>query len=82
MKCRTMISILAAACLTSPAAPPAWGEIETDTVEYKDGRDELKGYLAYDGAIKGKRPGVLVLHERWGLNDYVKMRARQLAALG
>jgi dienelactone hydrolase len=51
-------------------------------VEYKHGESALKGYLAYDDAIGGQRPGVLVVHEWWGLNDYVKKRAEQLAGLG
>ncbi|HTY35486.1 MAG TPA: dienelactone hydrolase family protein [Bacteroidota bacterium] len=52
------------------------------TVEYKAGNVTLKGYLAYDSALKGKRPGVLVIHEWWGLNDYPKKRAEMLAKLG
>jgi len=43
---------------------------------------QMKGYLAYDENIKGKRPGVLVVHEWWGLNDYARKRARMLAELG
>jgi dienelactone hydrolase len=42
----------------------------------------MKGYLAYDESITGKRPGVLVVHEWWGLNDYARKRARMLAELG
>jgi len=42
----------------------------------------MKGYLAYDENIKGKHPGVLVVHEWWGLNDYARKRARMLADLG
>ena len=42
----------------------------------------LKGYLAYDDQIEGKRPGVLVVHEWWGHNEYVRNRARMLAELG
>jgi dienelactone hydrolase len=42
----------------------------------------MKGYLAYDEQITGKRPGVLVVHEWWGLNDYARKRARMLAELG
>ncbi|MAE67159.1 MAG: dienelactone hydrolase [Phycisphaeraceae bacterium] len=52
------------------------------TVEYRHLEDTLKGYLVYDDAAQGQRPGVLVVHEWWGLNDYAKGRARQLAALG
>jgi dienelactone hydrolase len=56
--------------------------IITRPVEYKHGETVLEGYLAYDDAIDGKRPGVLVVHEWWGLNDYVKKRTEQLAGLG
>jgi dienelactone hydrolase len=52
------------------------------TVEYKAQGVVMKGYLAYDENIKGKRPGVLVVHEWWGLNEYARKRARMLAELG
>ncbi len=42
----------------------------------------LKGYVAYDAAIKGKRPAIVVIHEWWGCNAYVRKRADMLAALG
>ncbi|WP_295448748.1 dienelactone hydrolase family protein [uncultured Thiodictyon sp.] len=42
----------------------------------------LTGYLTDDDAQTGKRPGVLVAHEWWGLNDCAKQRARMLAELG
>jgi len=51
-------------------------------VDYSAQRVAMKGYLAYDESITGKRPGVLVVHEWWGLNDYARKRARMLAALG
>ena len=40
------------------------------------------GFVAYNENIKEKRPGILVVPEWWGLNDYTKSRARQLAELG
>lgn len=52
------------------------------TVEYSAQGVVMKGYLAYDESIKGKRPGVLVVHEWWGLDDYARKRARMLAGLG
>jgi dienelactone hydrolase len=52
------------------------------TVEYSAQGMVMKGYLAYDENIKGKRPGVLVVHEWWGLDDYARKRARMLAGLG
>lgn len=61
----------------------AQAEIKTAEIPYKDpDGTALIGYYAYDDAIAGKRPGVVVVHEWWGLNDYAKRRARDLAALG
>lgn len=57
-------------------------EVRTEVVEYKEGDAVLEGYLSYDDAIKGKRPGVLIVHEWMGVNSYVKKRAEQLAKLG
>jgi dienelactone hydrolase len=68
--------LLMTTVLTSRAA------IHTEAVEYKQGDTTLEGYLAYDDAITGKRPGVLVVHQWLGLTDYEKHRAEQLAALG
>jgi len=57
-------------------------KIKGETVEYKFQDVVMKGYLAYDESIQGKRPGILVVHEWWGLNDYARRRARMLAELG
>ena len=51
-------------------------------IEYSAQGIVLKGYVAYDDKIQGKRPGVLVVHEWWGLNNYTRKRARMLASLG
>jgi dienelactone hydrolase len=51
-------------------------------VEYKAGDVTLKGYLAYDTKVKGKRPGIIVVHEWWGLTNYPRKRADMLAKLG
>lgn len=63
---------------------PAFAEakIIEETVEYKDGQTTLEGFFVYDDSISSPRPGVLVFHEWWGLNDYVKRRARDIASLG
>ena len=53
-----------------------------NTVEYSSQGVMMKGFLVYDDAVKGKRPGVLVVHEWWGLNDYARKRADMLAQLG
>lgn len=56
--------------------------IRTEEIDYKHGETTLQGFLAYDHAVKGKRPAVLIVHEWWGHGDYVRERARQLAELG
>jgi dienelactone hydrolase len=60
----------------------AEAKLVTRTVDYRQGDAVLEGYLAYDDAVKGKRPGVLVIHEWNGLGSYVKHRVEQLARLG
>jgi dienelactone hydrolase len=70
------MTVAAVAAGTSPAA------VQTKTIEYEAGGVKLKGVLAYDDAAKDKRPGVLVFPEWWGLNDYAKNRAKQLAEMG
>jgi dienelactone hydrolase len=80
MRARFYIYLLAAAVLSA-----AWAHadtLKTQTITYDHDGTTLSGYLAYDDAVKGKRPAVLVVHEWWGLNDYARMRAEKLARLG
>jgi dienelactone hydrolase len=68
--------LILGAALTAPA------QIHTEAIEYKQGDTVLEGYLAYDSAVKGQRPGVLIVHQWKGLTDYEKKRAEMLARLG
>ncbi len=61
---------------------PALAAVQGKEVTYRAGNTVLKGYLATDSAKKGPRPGILVVHEWWGHNDYARQRARMLAELG
>jgi len=56
--------------------------LKEENVAYMADGVALKGFVVYDENKAGKRPAVLVVHEWWGLNDYAKNRARQLAELG
>jgi dienelactone hydrolase len=56
--------------------------IKSESVSYGTDSAKLTGFVAYDSASTAKRPVVLVVHEWWGLNDYVKSRVKQLAELG
>lgn len=51
-------------------------------VSYATDSTEMKGYIVYDESIEGKRPGILVVHEWWGHNNYTRERANMLAELG
>jgi len=57
-------------------------KVQTREITYKVQDKKFTVYLAYDDTISGKRPGVLVVHEWWGHNDYARKRAKMLAELG
>ncbi len=63
-------------------SPAALAGVQGQEVEYRSGATILKGYIAYDDANDGQRPGVIVVHEWWGQNEYVRKRADMLAGLG
>jgi dienelactone hydrolase len=59
-----------------------WAAIHSEVVNYTIAGQAFQGYISYDDAITGKRPGVLVVHEWWGHNAYARKRADMLAKLG
>ena len=63
-------------------SPWLQAELREESIDYRAGDSVLKGYLVWDDAKGGHQPGVLVVHEWWGLNDYARKRARMLAELG
>jgi dienelactone hydrolase len=68
--------------ITLFTATSASAKVSGRDVEYRVGDTVLKGYLAENKALKGKRPAVLVVHEWWGHNEYARKRARMLAGMG
>ena len=77
MIARTALAMLSLLLVFDTAA-----DIVTREVSYKQGDTVMKGLVAYDDSIETVRPGILVVHEWWGLNDYARKRARMLAELG
>jgi dienelactone hydrolase len=77
-------AIFVASCNNEKKTEPEMKEpkIKEETVSYKIDSSVMNSFVAYDENIEGKRPAVLVIHEWWGLNDYAKMRVRELAKLG
>src|SRR5690349_10753626 len=57
-------------------------DIKEEAVTYTADTITANGFVTYDANKEGKRPGVLVVHEWWGLNDYTRSRAKQLAEMG
>ncbi len=74
---KTAVLVILAALSTAASA-----EITTERIEYRQGETVLEGFVVYDTALKGKNPGVVLVHDWMGVGDYVKMRAEQMARLG
>lgn len=77
---KIMNKLVAAICFSLIGS--AFATVQSTAVSYQDGETTLTGYIYWDDAIVGERPGVLVVHEMWGLSDYVKKRATMLAEMG
>jgi len=65
-----------------PATTAAAPVLKEETVTIQGDGASMVSYLVYDDSVRTRRPAVLVVPEWWGLNDYPKMRARELAKLG
>lgn len=68
--------------MTLVAVASAQAAVQSKQITYKVGDLECRGVLFWDDAVEGARPGVLVVHEWWGLDAYAKRRAEMLAKLG
>ncbi len=79
MQILRVVMVLSAWCWFASAAS---GEVRTKEVEYNQGETVLQGFVAWDDALKGSRPGVLVVHEWWGHNEHARDQAKRLAAAG
>jgi len=75
---KTYGMVAALFCLTSTAG----AEVKSKVVDYKQGDTPLQGLLAWDDAAKGKRPGILVVHEWWGNDQHARNQALRLAKAG
>lgn len=57
-------------------------DIKGEELSYTADNITMNGYIAYDASTTKKRPGILVVHEWWGHNEYTRKRADMLAELG
>jgi len=77
-----MRTLLAGAVLALSLLTQAQAAIKEEAVTYKDGDTVLKGFVVYDDARKGKRPGIVVVHEWWGITKHTREEAHKFAAQG
>lgn len=81
-----MLSIKTTARLTAltlaVAGASTQAELRSETITYEVDGQPFSGYLAWDDENESKRPGVLVVHEWWGHNDFAREQAEKLAASG
>lgn len=75
---KTLLSL----ALASLCANVLNAAIKTETVEYKQGDALLEGKLIFDDAVKGARPGVLIVHQWKGVSDHELQHAEKLARSG
>ena len=68
--------------LTNQLPPDSDMAIQNQNISYTCGDTQHSGYLAWDDDTPEPRPGIVVIHEWWGLNDYIRSRADKLAAQG
>jgi dienelactone hydrolase len=82
MPYRTFLTLGGALTLACLFLTQVEAKVVTQTVTYRQDGTAMQGFLAYDDGLQGKRPGVLVVHEWWGLNDFARERAVKLGGLG
>lgn len=77
-----MRNLIAGVCITLMFGSTAFAAIQEEPVDYRVGDTVMKGFIVYDDASQAKRPGVIVVHEWWGITRHVHDEARKFAGLG
>src|SRR5262249_41573640 len=63
-------------------AVPAFGAVREEPVTYRDGATEMKGFIVYDDAVTAKRPGIVLVHEWWGITKHIHGEAQKFVQQG
>lgn len=77
-----MRNLIAGTVIALSFASVSHAAIQEEAVSYKDGSTVMKGFVVYDDASKTKRPGIILIHEWWGITKHVHEEARKFAGLG
>src|SRR5919112_5072829 len=75
---RMMVAALCALAMTAGAN----AAIKEEPVTYQDGGTTMKGFVVYDDAVTGKRPGIVMVHEWWGITKHMHNEAQKFAQQG
>lgn len=73
---------LLGALLALSITVPAFASIKEIPVKYTDGETPMRGFVVYDTAVKGRRPGIIIVHEWWGITTHIHREAYRLARHG
>ena len=73
---------LLGALLALAITAPVFAAIKETPVTYSDGQTTMKGFVVYDAAKTGKRPGIIIVHEWWGITKHIHDEANRLARQG
>lgn len=79
---KTMMMRLIGVLFVLSIATPALAAIKEEPLTYKDGETTMKGVVVYDTAKEGKRPGIVMVHEWWGVTTHIHNEARGFARQG
>ena len=77
-----MRTMMAALFCTVTMAASAHAAIREEPVTYQDGSTTMKGFVVYDDAIAGKRPGIVMVPEWWGITSHIRSEAQKFAQQG
>lgn len=77
-----MRAILAGVLFAFAAMASANAAIREEPVTYTDGTTTMKGFVVYDDAVTAKRPGIVMVHEWWGITNHIHNEAKKYAEAG
>src|SRR5215203_7485195 len=77
-----MRTMMAAALCALVMTVNAFAAIKEEPVTYQDGQTTMKGFVVYDDAVQGKRPGIIMVHEWWGITKHIRNEAQEFAQQG
>src|SRR5258708_24439474 len=77
-----MRAMMAGALCAFAMVASANAAIKEEPVTYKDGETTMKGFVVYDDAVAGKRPGIIMVHEWWGITKHIHNEAQKFAQQG